>query len=475
MTPNDVSAGAGKTEPGDAVWSTAGWSGDRPGRRIAVIGSGISGLSAAWLLARRHRVTLYESDSRPGGHSNTVTLPKSMGAVPVDTGFIVFNEQTYPNLTALFRHLGVPTIATEMSLAVSMDGGTFEYSGGTLDGLLARRGNLLRPRFWSMLRDIGRFYREAPREARRPEWAMRSLGEFLAHGGYGKAFVADHLLPMCAAIWSAPPRDMLNYPFESFVRFCANHGLLKFKDRPIWRTVSGGSTTYVRALLADAPIDLRLNGDIVAVDRTGAAPELIDSTGIRHRYDAVVLACHADQALRLLARPSPLQSWLLGAFRYQVNRAILHTDPRLMPVARRAWSSWNVLETPDPSRPVAVTYWMNRLQRLDLDRDVFVSLNPATQPRPETVVAAFGYTHPLFDGPAVAAQSQLWRLQGEGGIWFCGAYFGAGFHEDGLQAGLAVAEALGGVRRPWQVPDESGRICILPAAAPAAVPVSVAA
>ncbi len=474
MSLNDIAAGASLLGPGEALRSTGGSGQARAlpgdGKRIAVIGSGIAGLSAAWLLARRHRVTLYECDSRPGGHSNTVTLPKAMGAVPVDTGFIVFNEQTYPNLTALFRHLGVPTLATEMSLAVSMGGGAFEYSGSTLDGLLARRSNLLRPRFWSMLRDIARFYREAPLQARRPEWAMRSLGEFLAHGGYGRAFVADHLLPMCAAIWSAPPRDMLDYPFESFARFCANHGLLKFRDRPVWRTVAGGSTTYVRALLADAPIDLRLNSDIIAVEAApaGAGPVLIDSDGVRHRYDAVVLACHADQALRLLAQPSAFQSWLLGAFRYQPNRAILHADPRLMPVSRRAWSSWNVIETPDPGRPVTVSYWMNRLQRLDVDRDVFVTLNPTVEPRADSVFAAFEYTHPMFDGRAVAAQSQLWGLQGEGGLWFCGAYFGAGFHEDGLQAGLAVAEALGGVRRPWLVPDQSGRICILPASVPVA-------
>ena len=434
-------------------------------KRIAVIGSGISGLAAAWLLSRRHRVTLYESDPRPGGHSNTVTLPPSWGGVPVDTGFIVFNEDTYPNLTMLFRHLRVPTLATEMSLAVSMQGGAFEYSGRSLDGLLARRSNLMRPRFWSMLRDLARFYREAPRLARRPEWATRSLGEVLAHGGYGRAFVNDHLLPMCAAIWSAPPRAMLDYPFAAFARFCANHGLLKFKDRPVWRTIAGGSSTYVRAMLADAAVELRLSTGIVSVESgdAGAVPELVDLTGMRHRYDAVVLACHADQALRLLARPSPIQSWLLGAFRYQPNRAVLHGDPSLMPVSRRAWAGWNVIETPDQDLPVAVSYWMNRLQRLAVDRDVFVSLNPCIEPRRDSVIAAFDYTHPLFDGRAVAAQSQLWRLQGEGGLWFCGAYFGAGFHEDGLQAGLAVAEALGGVRRPWQVPEESGRIAIIPA------------
>lgn len=462
MTPTEVSTQTGTFGPGAGGGSTAGRTGNASrafgaGKRIAVIGSGISGLSAAWLLSQRHRVTLYESDARPGGHSNTVTLPPAMGGLPVDTGFIVFNEATYPNLTALFRHLGVATRATEMSLAVSMDGGAFEYSGSNLDGLLARRSNALRPRFWSMLRDIARFYREAPVQARRPEWATRSLGEFLHHGAYGKSFVANHLLPMCAAIWSAPPRAMLDYPFESFARFCANHGLLQFKDRPVWRTVAGGSIAYVRALLADAPLELRLNSDIVAI-HGGPMPELIDAAGHRHPYDGVVLACHADQALRLLARPSTLQSELLGAFRYQGNRAVLHGDPRLMPVSRRAWSSWNVIDTPDAGRPVAVTYWMNRLQHLDAAHDVFVSLNPNIEPRAESVVAAFDYAHPMFDSRAVAAQPRLWQLQGEGGLWFCGAYFGAGFHEDGLQAGLAVAEALGGVRRPWQVPDESGRI-----------------
>jgi hypothetical protein len=433
-------------------------------RRIAVLGSGISGLSAAWLLAKRHQVTLYEIERRPGGHSNTVVLPAELGSRPVDTGFIVFNEQTYGNLTALFRHLGVPTAASEMSFAASLDGGRFEYSGSGLRGLLAQRRNVLRPRFWAMLLEVLRFYREAADLARDPGYAEASLGAVLRDQRYGATFIADHLLPMGAAIWSVPPRDILDFPFVSFVRFFENHGLLKIKDRPVWRTVVGGSREYVRRMLADSPIDLKLGCTLRGVRRGGSGPALIDSTGTAHRYDDVVLACHSDQALRLLEQPTAAERVLLGAIRYQPNDAVLHTDSRLMPVRRRAWASWNVLQQGDAGQPVAVTYWMNRLQPLALDRDVFVSLNPVIQPRAATVIQRFSYAHPMFDAAAMDAQKCLWSLQGEGGVWFCGAYFGSGFHEDGLQAGLAVAEAIGGVARPWTLAEPSDRIRVEPAA-----------
>jgi hypothetical protein len=464
----DSGPSGGPASTGCSSTGPSGETGDPGIRRIAVIGSGISGLAAAWLLAKRHQVTLFEADSRPGGHSNTVNLPPALAGCPVDTGFIVYNEHTYPNLTALFRHLGVPTIASEMSFAVSLDGGGFEYSGSGWGGLLAQRRNLLRPRFWHMMRDVLRFYREAPELARRGGGQDgRSLGAVLSDRGYGASFIADHLLPMAAAIWSAPPQAMLDFPFQAFVRFFENHGLLKFRDRPLWRTVAGGSKVYVGAMLADAALELRLDCPVREIHGGPAGPELVDATGARSRFDAIVMACHADQALAMLAQPNRLESDLLGCFRYQQNDAVLHTDESLMPLRRRVWSSWNVLQGRDAAAPIAVTYWMNRLQRLALDRDVFVTLNPVRAPRPDSVLARLRYSHPLFDGAAIAAQARLWELQGTGGLWYCGAYFGSGFHEDGLQAGLAVAEAIGGLRRPWTVPDESGRIRISRVAAQA--------
>jgi predicted NAD/FAD-binding protein len=431
-----------------------------------VVGSGISGLSAAWLLAQAHDVTLYEAEPRPGGHSNTVNLPASLAGVPVDTGFIVYNERTYPNLTALFRHLGVETQASEMSFAVSARRGAVEYSGSGLAGLFAQRRNLVRPRFWRMVQDVLRFYREAEALLASGIEDGRSLGAYLAAGGYGEAFIAEHLLPMGAAIWSCPPEAMRDFPIDAFLRFFRNHGLLQIKDRPLWRTVSGGSRNYVAALLG-AGITRRFGCPVVAVRRGPLGPEVFDGAGAARSYDHVVLATHSDQALRLLAQPTAQERALLGDIRYQRNTAVLHTDPALMPRRRRAWSSWNVTDTERADRPVAVTYWMNRLQRLPIDRDVFVTLNPRLEPRPALNIATFDYAHPLFDAAALRAQRSLWNLQGQGGVWFCGAYFGSGFHEDGLQAGLAVAEAIGGVRRPWSVADESGRIHLGPVDVPA--------
>ncbi len=430
------------------------------GLEIAVVGSGIAGLSAAWLLSGRHRVTLYESAIRPGGHSNTMDV----GDVPVDIGFIVYNENTYPNLTALFAYLGVRTKASEMSLAVSLDGGGLEYAGTDLAGLFAQRSNLFRPRFWSMLRDLRRFYREAPAHARRMS-PQTTLGHFLATQGYGEAFQQDHLLPMAAAIWSASANSLRDHPAAHFIRFCDNHGLLKFTDRPIWRTVDGGSREYVNRLLADID-DLRLGQAAASVVRKGDSVVVQDVTGGREVFDHVVLACHADQALALLDRPTDAERSLLGAFGYTRNRAVLHRDQRLMPRRRAVWASWNYLGSREQPDALQVTYWMNRLQGLSDTNPLFVTLNPTVEPAPETVLHEEVYEHPRFDGAAMHAQAHLWSLQGRDRTWFCGAYFGAGFHEDGLQSGLAVAEQLGGVRRPWSVPAENGRITVTPAASP---------
>ena len=430
------------------------------GLDIAVVGSGISGLSAAWLLSRRHRVTLYEGASRAGGHSNTVLA----GDTAVDTGFIVYNEATYPNLTALFAHLEVPTKPSEMSFAVSLDDGGLEYAGTDLGGLFAQRSNILRPRFWSMLRDLRRFYRQAPELAATlsPD---TTLGAFLDAHGYGTAFQQDHLLPMAAAIWSASAQSLRDYPALHFIRFCNNHGLLKITGRPVWRTVDGGSRVYVKELLAGIG-NVQLNKAVVSVYRKHNSVCLRDISETEQTHDHVVLACHADQALALLDKPSERERTLLGAFGYTRNRAVLHTDPRLMPKRRSVWASWNYLSGRAHSDELHVTYWMNRLQGLPDVANLFVTLNPAIEPAANTVLHEEIYDHPRFDTAAIQAQDALWSLQGRQRTWFCGAYFGAGFHEDGLQSGLAVAEQLGGVQRPWTVPNESSRISVTPVQMP---------
>ena len=432
--------------------------------RIAVVGSGISGLSCAWLLSQRHDVTLYESAPRLGGHANTVDVAqRSREAVPVDTGFIVYNEATYPNFSALMAHLGVATKPTEMSFAVSLDEGRLEYSGTSLSGLFAQRRNLVSPRFWSMLSDLRRFYAQATRDAQSSALAGQSLGDYLEAGRYGGAFREDHLLPMAAAIWSAPCNEMLSYPATAFIRFHHNHGLLKLTNRPVWRTVDRGSRSYVERLREAFRGDIVLGNAVRQVTRLKDGVRVETADGELRSFDHVVLATHADQALTLLADPSAGETRLLGSFRYSRNRAILHSDETLMPRRRSAWASWNHLgERRAPDAPCAVTYWMNLLQGLETERPLFVTLNPPRAPAPGTVLREEIYEHPIFDGPALAAQEQIWSLQGQRNTWFCGAHFGAGFHEDGLQAGLAVAEDLGGVKRPWNVADDSGRIVRTP-------------
>lgn len=429
-------------------------------RTVAVVGGGISGLAAAWLLARSRDVTLFERDGRLGGHANTVDVPGPDGSpLAVDTGFIVFNEATYPNFCALLDHLGVPSLPTEMSFSVSLDGGKLEYSGTNLAGLFAQRRNILRPRFWSMLQDLLRFYRQAPRDAAGLDDGVVSLGDYLRAGRYGQAFLDDHLLPMASAIWSAPCAEILSYPASAFIRFHDNHGLLKLAGRPAWRTVVGGSRSYVAALRADLEGRIATGVAVTSVHRGANGARLQLADGSTERFDEVVLATHADDTLALLADASGEEQAILGAFRYSENLAVLHSDPGLMPQRRAAWSSWNHIgDRRRPNDPCAVTYWMNRLQGLPGDRDLFVTLNPPVSPREETIIRTESYRHPLFDAAAIGAQSRLWSLQGHRNTWFCGSYFGAGFHEDGLQAGLAVAEDLGGIRRPWDVDNDSGRI-----------------
>jgi predicted NAD/FAD-binding protein len=433
---------------------------------IAVVGSGISGLSAAWLLAKRHDVTLYEADDRIGGHTHTVEVEANGRAIAVDTGFIVYNEPCYPNLTALFAELGVPTAESDMTFSVSLDEGRLEYAGSDFRGLFAQPSNALRPRFWAMIAELLRFYRIAPRDL--PSLGDESLETYLDRRRIGRAFREDHLYPMAAAIWSTPAAKVGDYPAAAFLRFCENHGLLRLLGRPVWRTVVGGSREYVRRLTAPFADHIVKGSAVRAIVRDAGGVEVFDETGKR-QFDHVVIATHADQALRLMATPTDEERRILSAFRYSSNETFLHGDERLMPSRRTAWTAWNYLSDADGlDRRLSVTYWMNRLQPLGDAPDLFVTLNPLRDIRADRIHGRYVYEHPLFDAGTAKAQRELWSLQGVGGVWFCGAYFGAGFHEDGLQAGLAAAEDLGGLARPWSVKDDSARIFRGPApAAPA--------
>lgn len=431
-------------------------------KSFAVIGSGIAGLSAAWLLSSRHRVTLYEADSRIGGHTNTVDIACEEGSVAVDTGFIVFNDRNYPNLVPLFAHLGVPTAPSDMSFSASMDAGEYEYSGADIAGLLAQPLNVLRPRFWQMLSDIRRFYARADYYLRTCD-AAESIGDLVTREGYSRAFLADHLWPMAGAIWSAGSRDIREYPARSLLRFFANHGLLQLNDRPRWRTVVGGGREYLTRLRAQMPETRVVHAAAVHIARTADGVTVRDATTQEARFDEVVIATHANDALSMLDAPSAAETSVLGAFGYSENIAWLHEDERFMPRRRRAWASWNYLSQRHASASeVSVTYWMNRLQPLRTRRNIFVTLNPLREPDPALVHYKTRYHHPIFDRAALAAQRAMWSIQGSNRTWFCGAHFGYGFHEDGLQSGLAVAEAAGAVTRPWPMPADPPRVAPRP-------------
>ena len=422
--------------------------------RIAVIGSGISGNACAWALSARHDVVLYEKGHRAGGHSATVDVDYDGTVIPVDTGFIVYNELNYPNLVQLFRHLDVATEASDMSFSVSVGEGELEWAGSSLATVFAQPRNLLRPRFLGMIRDILRFNRECALDHAAGRLEGLALGDYIAAKRYSSGFRDDYIVPMGAAIWSTPDAEILDFPAANFVRFFLNHRLVN-TDRPVWRTVSRGSREYVGRLLAPLKAlgKVRLDEPVVAVERRPDHVVVRTAAGDAEHYDQVVFAAHADQSLAMLSDPSQEESAVLGAVRYLPNRVVLHRDPSLMPKRRSVWSSWNYLRREGYSdrSPVAVTYWMNRLQNIDPAKPLFVTLNPATEPDERLVFGRYEYYHPQFDAAAIGAQKRLPALQGTRRTWFCGAWTGYGFHEDGLVSGLAVAERLGGVIpwRPW--------------------------
>ncbi len=433
--------------------------------RIAVVGSGISGLSAAWLLGKTHDVTIIEADDRLGGHTNTVTADLGDETVQVDTGFICFNSATYPNLIAFFDHLNVPVHETSMSFAASLAGGRYEYSGGTYTGMIAQLSNTLRPAHWRMIRDILRFFKEAPEELNAITDEV-TIGQYLASRRYSREFCDRHLVPMAAAIWSSGLNDMLNYPARSFIRFFENHGLLKVDGRPKWGTVKGGASKYIDAMLNDTPMQVVTGAGVSRIVRNETGAVVHTNDGVARTFDQVVIATHGDQALAMLDTPTSEERRLLSSFGYSKNEAVLHLDRSLMPKRKLAWASWNYLDfrasldEPQPEDDLCLTYWMNSLQSLPTKKNVFVTLNPPQDRDIKDVLMRCDYSHPIFDIAALKAQKQLWTLQGTNRTWFCGAHFGAGFHEDGLQSGLAVAEKLGGLRRPWTVENESGRITL---------------
>ncbi|SAK53944.1 FAD dependent oxidoreductase [Caballeronia hypogeia] len=429
----------------------------REGQRIAVIGAGIAGLASAYLLSRAHRVTLFEAADYLGGHTHTVDVEADGARHPVDTGFLVFNDLTYPNLVALFDELGVAAHRSDMSFSVSLDDGRFEWAGTNLNTVFAQRRNLFSPSFLGMLRDILRFNASAHAHLEQASVNRCSVGELLVEGGYGVNFQRRYLVPMAAAIWSSGANDILRFPAATFLRFCLNHALLQVNQRPPWKTVVGGAREYVRRI-ARTLDDVRTRAPVRSVRRRDAGDGVIVMTDAAapERFDAIVLATHAPTSLRLLADASDEERALLSAVRYQRNLAVLHTDRALLPRRRRVWSAWNYIgarpgHVRDSSTPVCVSYLLNQLQPLPFSTPVIVTLNPFDEPAPGTELGRYEYAHPLFDLAAIDAQTRLPHIQGVRRTWYAGAWTGYGFHEDGLKSALRVARDFG-VQPAWAVP-----------------------
>lgn len=409
--------------------------------RIAVVGSGISGLATAWLLSRRHQVVLFESAPRLGGHTHTHDVQVDGKSFAVDTGFIVFNPDHYPLLTRFFAELRVPTRATTMSFSVQDQASGLEYNAGSIGGLFCQRSNLLRPRFLRMLADLFRFYREAP-AVLADGVQLQTLGEYLHAHRYSDDFRNLHIVPMASALWSSPSAQILKFPVRNLVRFMANHQMLQVSGRPQWRVVDGGSSRYIEALRSTWKVEERVDCAVSAVHRLDGSIR-IDSVRGSETFDRVVMACHSDQALALLADSSDAERSILGGMPFQSNDVVLHTDARLLPSNRKAWAAWNAYVPATPATDCSVSYCMNILQSLDARRPIVVTLNRSAEIDPDTVLWRGRYAHPLQTAVSAAAQTRKADIQGRRHTWYAGAYWGFGFHEDGIRSGVEVANGLG--------------------------------
>jgi len=404
--------------------------------KVAIIGTGIAGNVAAYKLRDHHDITVFEAAPYVGGHTNTVDVFEAGKKLAIDTGFIVFNDRTYPNFIELLDEIGQTSKPSEMSFSVRSD--NLEYNGRSLDALFAQRSNLVRPRFYRMLRDIIKFNLEAGRAANGAP-NDRSMREFLAENRYGAEFIDQYLVPMAAAIWSAEPTRVLDMPADFLVRFFDNHGLLQLRDRPQWRVVSGGSREYVKKLVAGHRDCIRLNTAVRSVRRVSMGVEVLASGYEPQIYDAVFFACHSDQALNMLSAPTTVEEEVLGAIRYQANEAILHSDERVMPSRKKTWAAWNYHVPKDPDRHVAVTYNMNILQGLRARNQYCVTLNDASEIRADRIIKRLRYEHPMYTREAVAAQARQGEVN-QDRFFFCGAYWRNGFHEDGVVSALQAIE-----------------------------------
>ena len=409
--------------------------------RIAVVGSGISGLSAAWLLSRQHEVVLFEANERLGGHTDTHRVEVGGRTLDVDTGFIVHNPVHYPLLTRLFDELGIESKPTQMSFSVHDGASGLEYNATSLDGLFCQRRNLVSTKFWGMLRDLVRFYRAAPALLDLPGPGP-SLGDYLKINRYGAAFRDQHLVPMASALWSSPADGVLDFPAKYLVQFMANHRMLQLAGRPPWRVVRGGSRRYVEAMSAQWNVTVRLQTPVRGITRKEHGVSVRCDQRSEH-FDQVVLACHSDQALAMLDDANDAEREILGAITYQANDTVLHTDVRLLPRQRKAWAAWNAYLPSDPAQDCTVSYCMNLLQGLPGDIPLVVTLNRTDAIDPSSILVRRAYHHPVYTHAAVSAQTRKAEIQGLRRTWFAGAYWGWGFHEDGIRSGVEVAQSLG--------------------------------